>query len=579
MRPKPLRSLLLLASALFALGPADALSLPPYTVSHSPENPQKGELLVVEIRLEGEAEASIGAVRLGKGLSLEASSSRPFVDAEAGKRGSLLRLELRVLGTGDLRVESVEIRLSGGSASLGPLAFAGSGEGKGGQSGRHDWRWVAPAAVYRYEAFGIRLEGGPSKDAVADFEAPAGAAFEPAEEPLSWTATALLPGRLVLPEARLRSRKGPGSAEEKAPPLEIEVRELPPALDATRAIGDFSLRFERSGSGPAQAGERLRFRLILSGLGNHLSLLFPELDASLQARGRPAEPLPPGLLRKARSDALSPSSSGYEGSSVLELSLEAPGPGLLRLAPRPFPFLGPGGSLSLLRVEPIEVEILPRAAAAVSPDPFEGVGTKEGRLSDAARLWHRGEKGGALAELYGLCRERPYEARLASIAAACELSTGAGPRLRDSLPPPRFFLLGLLPALLLAAGLFLAYRRGSGRRRQGLLVGASLAAALAILLLGFSLTAASERGARYAVAWSEEAFVVPSARVGLGGARARGRGPPQPCEGRDRPSHRPFARLCRPALPRRKLRLGPRRIRLFLLKHFMALVVPNRYMC
>jgi hypothetical protein len=515
MRPKPLRSLLLLASALFSLGPAAALSLPPYTVSHSPEKPQKGELLVVEIRLEGEAEASIGAVRLGKGLALEASSSRPFVEAEAGKRGSLLRLELRVLGTGELRVESVELRLSGGSAFLGPLAFAGPGEAEGGRSGRHDWRWVGPAAVYRYEAFGLRLEGGPAKDAVAAFEAPAGAAFEPAEEPLSWTVTALLPGRLALPEARLRT--GKGSAEEKAPPLEIEVRELPPALDSTRAIGDFSLRFERSGSGPAQAGESLRFRLILSGLGNQPSLLFPELDASLQARGRPAEPLAPGLLRKARSDALSPSSSGYEGSSVLELSLEAPGPGLLRLAPRPFPFLGPGGSLSLLRVEPIEVEILPRSASAASADPFEGVGTKEGRLSDAARLWRRGEKGAALAELYGLCRERPYEGRLSSIAAACELSTGAGPRLRDSLPPPRLFLLGLLPALLLAAGLFLAYRRGRGR--LGLLVGASLAAALAILLLGFSLAAASERGTRYAVAWSEEAFVVPSAlaegRLGL----------------------------------------------------------------
>jgi hypothetical protein len=502
------RSLILFVPLLFALGlSAFAAPLPPYTVSHSPEKPQKGELLVVELRLEGEAAASLGAVRLGKGLSLEASSSRPFVEAEAGKRGSLLRLELRVLGSGSLRVESVELRLSGGSAFLGPLVFAGSEEE---ESRQGSWRWVGPAAVYRYEAFGLRLSGGPSKDASASFETPAGAAFEPAEDPLSWTVTALLPGKLVLPEARISAGKAAGSAEGKAPPLEIEVRELPAALDSSRAIGDFSLRFERSGSGPAQVGDSLRFRLILSGLGNQPALLFPELDASLEAKGRPAEPLPPALLRAARSDALSPSASGYEGSSVLEISLEAPGPGLLRLAPRPFPVLGPEGSVSLLRVEPIEVEIGPRAAAA-SPDPFEGVGAREGRLSEAARLWRRGEKGEALAELYGLSRERPYDERLSALSAACELSTGAGPRLRDSLPPPRLFLLGMFPALLLAAGLFFAHRRGGGKARPPLLVGALLAAALALLLLGFSLAAASERGARYAVVWSEEAFVVPSA--------------------------------------------------------------------
>lgn len=509
---------LLAALCLFAV-PAFSASLPPYTVSHSPERPQKGELLAVEIRLEGEAEARLGAIQLGKGLSLEASSSRPFVDTATGKRGALLRLELRVQGEGSLRVESVELWLSSGRFLLGPFAFDAAGSEKSGPL-RRDWRWAGPLSVYRYEAFGVRLEGGPSAGASASFEAPEGAAFEPAEDALSWTVTALLPGRLILPEARVETRPASQAAPGKAPPFQIEVKELPAALDSTRAIGDFSLRFERLGAGPARVGDTLRFRLTLSGAGNQPALLFPEPDVSLEQAGKPAAPLSPSLLRTARSDALRPSPSGYEGSSLLEIALEAPRAGALRLTPKPFPVLAPDGSVSILRASPVEVEIRPlealAAPAAKAADPFDGPKggrlSEASRLSEAGRLWRKGEKGGALALLYRQSRERPYDAYLSAIAAACEAETGAGPRLRDSLPPPELFLLGVLPFFLLAVGLFLLYRRNRrGAKRPALLVGASLAALLALLLLGFSVASSSERGVRYAVVWSQEAFVVPSA--------------------------------------------------------------------
>lgn len=493
------------ALLLFPLAAEEALLSPPaFRLSSSPEKPRQGDLLVLELSLPTEAEAGLGAVRLGPGLSLEASSARPLVDPATGRRGSLLRLELRVRSEGRLRVESVELKLAAGRALLGPFSFGGASP----EAGHPAWRWLGPARVYRYESFGLRLEGGPTAWAKADFEAPSGLALEAGEAPLSWTATALLPGRLELPEARVEA----GAASGAAGPLSIVVSELPEALAASRAIGSFSLAFERLGKGRAEAGDTLRFRLTISGRGNFPSLLFPEVEASLPAAGSVPAILPKAALRRARSDSFKADALGYSGSSSLELSLEAPRPGRLRLSVEPFPVLEPSGGLSLLRLAPLELDILP-ASSPLPPasSPFAGVGPAEGRLSAAAKLWAGGEEGPALAELYRLSREEPYDARLSAIAAACEKAAGAGPRLRDSLPPPALCLAAALPFALLSGLLFFGFAR-SRRRPKPLfiLAGASLAALLCLLLLGLSWASTAERGRRYAVAWAAEALVVPS---------------------------------------------------------------------
>lgn len=563
---------LALLLGLGAAGPSRAAPAPAaaspafvYRLSVEPESPKAGEPFAVVLRVEGLTRVSLGKLELDPLLSLEGSSSRPRFELSTGMRETETRLELNALASGSLLIDSIELAGLEGRLVVGPLRIQVRGAAKA--EAAPSWAWAAPDAAYRYSTFVLRLEGpaGAAEGAFASFDAPKGLALEPAGDGLSWICTALEEGLLSLPEARVEA--GPDSG--KAPARSVLVRPLPPEAAATRAVGDFRLRFEGPPSGKGRAGEALGFRLTLSGSGNHPALRFPSVAASLDGKA-----LPEGSLTPRRSEALRQGERGYEGNSFLELDLIPPTAGLLRLSSSPFAYVTPEGRSLELRVDPIEVRVAPAAAGGAEEgrsDPFaEAVAALEARpegargqagaaILAAAASWKTGEKGKALAQAYGAARRFPFDARAAKAADAASLAVGAGPWLRDAYAPPDLFV-GIGAGLfVLGAALVLAGRpgrRGPGRagrsgpgrggakgveggRAKGLggakdvgggwaagpggakgargrpVLGAAGGLLLAAALAAFVLAglALRERRGEYAVAWTDRAYPVPSAKA------------------------------------------------------------------
>jgi hypothetical protein len=489
-----------------------------YSAKVSPERSKVGDLAFVEIRLEGISASSAKLVHLelDPGLKLEAESLRPFTNALSASPGVELRFELRVLNPAPLAIRSLLLEAEGRTVELGavPVAAADAPEAPGGE-GEPDWRWVAPARVYRYEAFALRLEaieGASGRGSAAaspaappvSFAPPVGASIE-ASGALSWTAIAFEEGTLALPEARI----GSGSSTGRAGKAKIEVRPLPPGLAASRAVGSFKLTFEEeSALRPAlshrAAGSGLRARLVLAGRGNFPALALPTPDLRLDGAALPA-----ASWSSSRIDEIEAEGSGYRGRSVLVLEILPPRAGLLSLSFPPFAVLDPEGRMISLAVPAFERSIgkaAPSAKAAGRASPDWGVG-----MGKAAALWDRGEYGKALAFLYGKLRMAPplsREARDAKrAAAACSALLGTGPPLLDALPPPKYSVIAASLATIAGSALFItAGRRARGRRAAGLAL-----LVLAFALAGLSFASAAERREKYAVIWADSLRTVPSA--------------------------------------------------------------------
>jgi hypothetical protein len=489
-----------------------------YSARVSPERPAPGDLALVELRLEGvsASSASVAELRLDPGLRLEAESIRPAPGGSSLPRADF-RFELRVLEPGALRIESLAIAAEGKSVSLGPLLVspgpapalaAGGAAGTGGRA----WRWVAPEWAYRYEAFELRLEplegGGAGALPDAVFALPEGASLESSGK-LSWTVIAFEAGELSLPEAAI----GSGPTAGRAKPARLEIRPLPPELKSSRALGRFSLGLEERGAAAAVAGAGLRLRLVLEGRGNLPALALPAPDLRLDGA-----PLPEASWSSTRVDEFKPEGGSYRGRASLVLDIAPPRAGKLSLSFPPLVALDPGAGLYSLAVPGREIAVGKAAAAAAERRPpisaFTSSAASSAALGAASAAWARGEKGRALALVYGELRRAPplsREAREARNAAvACSAFLGTGLPLLDFLPPPRYFAIAAFLVALAGLPLFIAARRrgrGLGGARGGILL-----LALALALAGFGLASSAERRERYAVVWADSLPTVPSAR-------------------------------------------------------------------
>lgn len=529
----------------------------PYQLSLDREEVRVGELLTVVLEVEGLGRARLRSLFLDPGLSLEASFLHPLVLGE-GRRGTELRLELRILQPGKRRVERLRLEGEEGSLDLGPFSFEALPEKSEGVSIR-PYRWVFPETVYRYQAFSLRLvgaEGPVSETALATFPLPAGLSIESGTGPLSWIATALNEGSLLLPAAEIS-----GEEAGRAPARSLRVLPLPAELEQSRAIGDFSLELQVPEGG--RVGERLFFRLLLSGRGNQPSVRFPGVRLSLEDR-----PLPGAALATRRSEALRVGTAGYEGSSILEFSVLPTEPGLLRISVEALTTLDPAAGLRVLRTEsrtlgisaggsttetgikasrlrglavdaasrlarkldtasraPILLEAgnYPELLDLVSSLPA-GLFPRDRAILEAATRWELGDKAAALALLLAQVRRAAFPGELRRAASELSASLGAGPPLLDALPSPVLMLiLGLVPACLGGVGLFLGLRRGRKegeptRGRGGPLV--LRLVLLIVVLLGLALCLASlrERRTEYGVVWTDRLLAIPSdkAEGGIG---------------------------------------------------------------
>jgi hypothetical protein len=550
-RSLAVRAPFILAAAL--LLSAAALSAAPrafsFRVILDPESPEAGQPLLVDVLVEGMTGASLGTVQLGPGLSFESSLVKPWHPA-SGPGGTEVVLGLRVQGAGTRSIDRLEISGAEGNLEAGPLRFEARSAGV---LAAPAWTWRAPDRVYRYSTFHVSL-AGPADAAggsQAVFAVPTGATFEVVPgESLSWIVTAL-DGGIVLPEAGIEGSKTTGRVSSRT----IEVLPLPSAIEGSRAQGDLSLRFEGPSAATARAGDILTFRLAVAGRGNLPSVRFPAIVASLDGRA-----LAPESWTESRGDSIQPSSDGYEGSAVLEMTLEAPGPGTLVVRPGPFPVLLPNGSVAVRTAAGITIRVQPSASPAggAPADPWadlvpvlasrlaqrdaslerlpaivtdgkpaaalETLGkaplsvrlSTDCRLLEAGLLWKAGSRGSALAELYGLLRTRPGDTRAAKTAAALQKQIGTGPACRDALPEPRAFLwpglcaIAATGAFLIPALVLRKKRPGKRRWRPALGAAAGLLGLAGAVLLALALVSGLERHDRYAVVWTDRIFTVPS---------------------------------------------------------------------
>ena len=549
MSRKPSAAAMLLASVLglssLSLPLAAAPSAPSaarsgsfaYRLELLPERPVIGSILIVTVRVEGLSAASLATLDTSPGLRFGSSLVKPWNDASPGaapgaagsaegdatgatgatgaaaatgadasagqakdsRGGTELRLELSVLAEGPWTIDRLVLEGREGRFSIGPIRIEAGYPGTR-ASAPPAWYWKAPDSAYRYSAVAVSLAGpeAAGRAGSAAVATPTGAALEAVEgSSRSWLLVPLSGGSVLLPETRVEC----GELSGKAQARRIEILPLPAEIESTRAQGEFSLGFEGPDGGKARPGDLLVFRLVLRGTGNLPAIRFPAISASLNGKALPAS-----LWRESRTDSIAPTAWGYEGAAILELSMEAPGSGRLRLAPAAFPVLRPDGIIETLRADPVEVVIKAGGGsgkqdpfAALAPDLATSLASRDKALERLPRLvaagrydealknlasapgqvreggdglvlaavlsWAKGAKGEALASVYGMSRRSPGDLRLRTLAEAASAYVDAGPPLRDSLPPPPLFW-GLASALGLA-GLALSAFLAFGKRGMG----------------------------------------------------------------------------------------------------------------
>jgi len=537
--------------------PAHASGVFRYEYEIAPDELVKGGTALLILKIEGMTSSSlrVDALRLGPGLALETQAARPYV-MKGGAKGAELRLGFALGESGTRRIETLILSSSEGRLELGPIELNvkdPSGAAKEAAPLPAMWEWKAPASAYRCEAFEVRLEradgGATQKGLSASFQAPAKATIE-ASGYLEWTVVALEEGKLVLPDATLDPDRGSPGRRGQADAVSVKIKAFPKAISESKAIGRLSMRLDGPDPSSPVAGGSAEFALRLEGAGNFPCIVLPEPIVLLDGA-----PLDRGAWSSRREDDFRAGGSGYSGSASAVVAVAPPRAGRLRLSFPPLAVLGTDGKVASLEARAIEVEV--RAPERPKPAAASAMAVPFGPTTEAARLlWEKDERGAALASLYGTMRrelpfERAYrEADAASRAISAVLArerageSGAGEPLLDALPPPVAFL---VPAVVLAASAALvaalgqtrARRRKRRDEREKILAGerarpraraaaiALLAAAL--LALALCLASALERRSSYAVVWTDQISVIPSAQAELRirvplGATARERG-------------------------------------------------------
>lgn len=528
----------------------------PYRLVTQPERPSPGEVFSLSLEIEGLSEAVLGKFEASPGLDLGLSSSRPFVGKDGLARGSLITLEFRPTGPGPWEILRLEAKGREGDFVLGPLHFepraaANPPQGKRAQA----WVWVGPDKAFRHSSFSVSLQPNPAAagpippTATASFAPPEGGTLEALPGTgLTWTATALDSGSLDLPQARIEA----GAFSGRAPVHSIEVLPLPREIEASRALGLFALELETPPQAIVREGDSLVYSLVLEGQGNLPSINLPKPRLSLNGQA-----LAPDLVSQRRRDSIRAIPGGYAGSVVLELVLEAPGPGNLVLDIPSLAVLGPGGDFSSLGPLTSSIRVLPRSGKTGGPgsDPFlsrlgnlaKAVSARGGDLAglpalvakaryaqaltllgaapvavktsadsrtlEACLLWARGEKGRALAIVYGLARRHEGGPGLGLLAKEASALLGAGKPAAKLLPRASLILVPAAVLFLAFLGFLLAGARAPRTGvRKPLLRGAAGLCLLTALGLGlFAGASLLEDKAEYAVVWTDTLYSVPSA--------------------------------------------------------------------
>ncbi|MFZ4616126.1 MAG: hypothetical protein ACOYM2_08030 [Rectinemataceae bacterium] len=500
--------------------------------------PPLDSVLVCSLVIHGLRDARLESYLLDPGLSVESMAGKPFVAASEA-RGTEILLGLRSSVSGRRAIRGLRFVGEEGGFEIPRIEVSFTDTAQPGILAQGEsWEWAAPVTVTRFEGFRLRLR---SRSGIPDgswpaFALPEGLVLETGSDGFSWVATALEAGSLLLPEADI-SAKPRGFA----PAFRITVRDIPPSISSSRAIGNFSLSLD--GPPSALSGDRVLLRVIVSGRGNFPFLTLPAPLLSFEGQA-----LPPGDASWRRVDAFRADGESWVGEASWEIWVRIHSPGLFELGVASWPCLTPGGEVKALASETFTLRIassddgrgrgamaaverlskllkvrrgdsitaflaaLSRGDTAAARVLAAGLGPgRQGRadrvLSEAAISFSVGRAGEGLASLYRAARREDASLRPVAGLVAADL----GAELPDFRSWPNPFV-ALASALAVLAAFFLVIVK---RRRRGR--AASLASPLpialalaAILATAVSIAAFQEGSRIHYLSWSPYLAALPS---------------------------------------------------------------------
>ncbi len=459
--------------------------------------------LVLTIRLSAFHGAAIDGNRLPEGLGLVAESDRPYVD-DAGIQGSEMVLELRSATEGRVWVDKLRVKGGGGAFDLAPFELVFP-ERPGEIPARTAWTWRAPSRVWQYQSFGIRLEPldgrQPATSAWPTFDVPTGILLEEGNDTFSWVATALVAGSIVLPEVTI---EGPDRGH--SPIRTLVVEKLPTAIEASRAIGDFTIALEAPPE--ATRGSPLTIKLTLSGEGNFPALRPPPMAMSLDGRN-----LAVTERLDHRVDSFAKTGKDYKGSLIIETSLVPQSTGRLSVSTQPWLYLSESGQTRSLGAEVRSIHIISPEGAAMSDATSTAMAILAGQKGRPARealeRLKAGNTAGALALYYHAARfAMAYRQSAFRLAASLDLPA---PDLGLPLAPLPFLIGG---ALSLICGGFIFFSplrfRKAPRSRTNIRAMGIACLAIAVLALISAALVGVNRGEERWLSYSTSMASTPS---------------------------------------------------------------------
>ena len=449
--------------------------------------------------------------------------------------------------TGGARVELRFLALEPGGAVIPLLVMAGGvmrdlgpveirvaerpGEGS---SKARPGSWDAPASAWRYHPFVAKVLGPSGGPAFPVGLSIPGAVAVPLEAGTGeYLVSASRAGALALPALDAADEYGPLSLAARL----VSVRALPVDVEATRAIGSWSVELRAPADGDrAVAGDLVAFELAAVGTGSAGHAEPPTVRIT-GPDGRQLEPVD----APARFGQSVVEGSTLAGVTGLRGAFRVERPGTYAVAVEPYAWLDPAdGTTRLAKAPAAHVIVVPALLPAWEPsdDVLElasalvrGMAASTGATEawrTAAAAAGSGDWAGALAALVQSAQagslpprfERPRERvalaavslaagdRVAALSLASKAerawfpppqarlladraseSLGTPPRPRDILPGPGWCMVTALAAGLAAAGLVM--RRRAGKKPRIRIPLAVAAAALA--LMAASLVERSER--------------------------------------------------------------------------------------
>lgn len=503
------------------------------SVRIEPRTPTEGDMLTISIELAGPetARVSLPIPSLQGPIAFVESSVRPSTTQhDGGLPQTLATMILQTTGPGSASIHGLSVLIDGVAMLLGSYVIDIAPLPSKPVSSRSVGSWDAPSRLWAYQPFVLRARDSAGFALSTPGLFIRSVVLEPFPQPGAYRALSTTAGRVLLPAAAARS----GQDEYRLSQRFLEVLALPPAVDATKAVGQWSVRLSvQAASTFALMGQRVGFEASASGTGSVPWAKGPQVQV-FDPDGRRLD-VQSLSATDAKADGETWSGTVYSrGSFLLTMA------GVYRVQVLPYAYFDHSSELvKTATADPVLIRVqrpeLPSWEPSTAQRDFlltlsSDTNKAHPVLAAASALALQGKRaeglalGAALSR--GFCPPKDAE----SLADILDESLGTS-RIRDSLPPPVWIFAAALCLALFALCAYVLPRPGM-RNRSGsvkalvvlfLILCLASACLLAVSLVERSLPCVVSLGAALRSAPSELADMVAISRAGISGrVRATG---------------------------------------------------------